>query len=115
MSGTHDSWLSQRKLFISGLHRISTQAEVDLRRAELERAFRKYGGDHGVIATIPMNQTFAFVELDTERQADLALQEMQDQYRMNRARRSRHEALQEERVAAEAAKQGQTKEDTDWD
>jgi hypothetical protein len=62
-----------------------------------------------------MNQTFAFVELDTERQADLALQEMQDQYRMNRARRSRHEALQDERAAAEAATQGKIKESTDWD
>ena len=59
------------------------QSEVDLRHAELERAFRKYSGDHGIIAMIPMNQTFAFVELATEQQADLALQEMQDQYRMN--------------------------------
>lgn len=86
-----------------------------MRRAELERAFRKYGGDHGAVATVPTNQTFAFVELDTERQADLALQEMQDQYRMNRARRSRHEALQDERAAAEAATQGKTNENTDWD
>ena len=105
----------QRKLFISGLHRISTQAEVDLRRAELERAFRKYGGDHGAIATVPMNTTFAFVELESERQADLALQEMQDQYRLNRARRSRHEALQEDRAAAEAAKEGTTTDTSDWD
>jgi len=86
-----------------------------LRRAELERAFRKYGGDHGAIATVPMNTTFAFVELESERQADLALQEMQDQYRLNRARRSRHEALQEERAAAEAAKEGATKDTSDWD
>jgi RNA recognition motif-containing protein len=97
------------------LQRISTEQEVDLRRAELERAFRKYGGDHGAVATVPMHQTFAFVELDSERQADLALQEMQDHYRMNRARRSRHEALQDERAAAEAAIQGKTNESTDWD
>lgn len=105
----------QRKLFVSGLHRITTKAEVDLRRAELERAFRKYGGDHGAIATVPMNTTFAFVELDTERQADLALLEMQDQYRLNRARQSRHEALQEERAEAEAANAGPKHDSTDWD
>lgn len=105
----------QKKLFISGLSRIATEAEVDLRRAELERAFRKYGGDRGVVVTVPTNTTFAFVEMETERQADLALTEMQDQYRMNRARRSRYEALQEERAAAEAAKQGQVKESTEWD
>lgn len=115
MESHYNISLLQRKLFISGLHRISTQPEVDLRRAELERAFRKYGGDHGVIATVPMNTTFAFVELETERQADLAMQEMQDQYRMNRARRSRHEALQEERALAEAAKEGKPKESSEWD
>lgn len=105
----------QKKLFISGLQRISTQAEVDLRRADLERAFRKYGGDHGVLATVPTNTTFAFVELESVRQADLALNEMQDHYRLNRARRSRHEALQEERAAAESAKQGDKKESTEWE
>lgn len=105
----------QKKLFISGLQRISTQAEVDLRRADLERAFRKYGGDHGVLTTLPTNTTFAFVEFESERQADLALHEMQDHYRLNRARRSRHEALQEERAAADSAKQGDKKESTEWD
>jgi RNA recognition motif-containing protein len=102
-------------LFVSGLPRISSDAEVELRRAELERAFRKYGGDRGVIATVPTNTTFAFVELDSERQSDLALEEMQHLYRLNRARRSRHEALQEERAAAEASKQGTAKETTEWD
>ena len=79
---------------------------MDLRRAELERAFRKYGGDRGVICIVPTNVTFAFVEMETDRQADLALAEMSSKYRLNRARRSRHEALQEERAAAEAAKKG---------
>eukprot|EP00544_Gedaniella_sp_CCMP2646_P013628 CAMPEP_0202491620 /NCGR_PEP_ID=MMETSP1361-20130828/8618_1 /ASSEMBLY_ACC=CAM_ASM_000849 /TAXON_ID=210615 /ORGANISM="Staurosira complex sp., Strain CCMP2646" /LENGTH=527 /DNA_ID=CAMNT_0049121701 /DNA_START=132 /DNA_END=1715 /DNA_ORIENTATION=- len=108
--------LHPRKLFISGLSRIATQAEVDERRAELERAFRKYGGNHGAIAIVPKDKAYAFIELDTERQADLALQEMQDKYRLNRARLSRHEALQEERAAAEAAaNDGQKKESSDWD
>ena len=93
-----------RKIFISGLGKISTQPEVDIRRAELERAFRPYGGDRGVECIVPTNATYAFVEMESERMADLALQEMAAQYRMNRARRSRHDALQEERAAAEAEK-----------
>jgi RNA recognition motif-containing protein len=108
--------LPQRKVFISGLSRIATQAEVDERRAELERAFRKYGSNHGAIAIVPEDKAYAFVELVSERQADLALQEMQDKYRLNWARLSRHEALQEERVAAEAAtSDGQKKDNSDWD
>jgi hypothetical protein len=107
--------LHPRKLFISGLSKIYSEAEVDVRRAELERAFRKYGGDRGVEAIVPTNTTYAFVEMESERQADLALTDMAGQYRMNRARRSRHEALQEERAAAEAAKQGKVKTTADWD
>uniref|UniRef100_A0A7S4RBW9 Galectin n=1 Tax=Ditylum brightwellii TaxID=49249 RepID=A0A7S4RBW9_9STRA len=91
-----------KKLFISGLTKIKHEAQVDLRRAELERAFRKYGGALGCKVTVPTNSTFAFVEVETERQADIALQEMAHRYRLNRARRSKHEALQEERAAAEA-------------
>jgi RNA recognition motif-containing protein len=110
----------QRKLFISGLSRIATQAEVDERRAELERAFRKYGSNHGAIAIVPGEKAYAFVELVTERQADLALQEMQGKYRLYHARLSRHGALQEERVAvleapAAAASDGQKKDNSDWD
>ena len=105
----------QRKLFISGLQKISTQAEVDLRRAELERAFRKYGGTHGVTCIVPKDTTFAFVEMESERQADLALSEMSTKYpRINRARRSRHEALQEKRAAEEAAKAGKTEDTGGW-
>ena len=107
-------FFEQRKLFISNLPKISTEAEVDVRRAELERAFRKYGGARGVTCIVPTNTTFAFVEMETERQADLALAEMGSKYRMNRARRSRHEALQEARAAAEAAKQGKTQDTSDW-
>jgi hypothetical protein len=85
-----------RKLFISGFPKIFTDAEVDLRRAELERDFRKYGGALGAVVTIQTNSTFAFVEVENETQADRALVEMNDKYnnRINRARRSRYEALQ---------------------
>lgn len=87
---------------------------MDVRRAELERAFRKYGGDRGVICVVPTNTTFAFVEMESDRQADLALAEMSSKYRLNRARRSRHEALQEERAAAEATKKGVRKDTGGW-
>ena len=89
-----------RKIFIGNLSRISTEAEVEVRRAELERAFQKYGGDHGVQVIAPMNKTFAFVEMESEHMTSLALQELKSTYHMNRARRSRHEALREERAAA---------------
>ena len=77
----------------------------------------KYGGDRGVTVVVPKNATFAFVEMESERQCDLALNEMaaHSQYRINRARRTRHEALQEERAAAEAGRQGTKKETGDWD
>jgi len=95
------SSLHPKKLFISGLSKIQTEPQVELRRAELERAFRKYGGDLGAVVTVPTNTTFAFVEVENERMADVALNEMSNKYRLNRARRSKHEALQEEREAAE--------------
>eukprot|EP00979_Chaetoceros_neogracilis_P008359 scaffold1862_cov268-Chaetoceros_neogracile.AAC.24 len=105
----------EKKLFVSGLPRIYLQPEVDLRRAELERAFRKYGGQEGAIVICPPNSTFAFVEVETERAADLALREMGNKYRLNRARRSRHEALLEQRAATEAEASGIEKETTKWD
>lgn len=116
VAGVHTyNALHPRKLFVSRLAKIFSEAEVDLRRAELERAFRQYGGVHGVSVIVPTNATFAFVETESERAADLALQEMTAQYRVSRARRSRHEALQEERAAAEASARGETKEHTVWD
>ena len=108
------SSLHPKKLFVSGLSKLHSLPEVELRRAELERAFRKYGGSHGVAVVCPMNATYAFVEVETERQADLALQEMASKYRLNRARRTKHEALQEERAAAEAANEGKLQESTEW-
>jgi hypothetical protein len=108
------SSMHPKKLFIKGISKISTEAEVELRRAELERAFRKYGGDRGVTVTAPLNVKFAFVECASEQQANMALEEMADQYDIKRARRTKHEALQEERAAAEATNAGTTKESTDW-
>lgn len=104
-----------RKLFISGLPRITSETEVELRRAELERAFRKYGGDRGVQVIVPTNASYAFVEMESESMTDLALKELGDTYRMNRARRSRHEALREERAARDAMKSGATATTSVWD
>lgn len=94
-----------RKLFVSGLSKIFTQSDIDHRRAELERAFAKYGGSRGVVEVIvPTNSTYAFVEMENELLTEQALQEMATKYKLNRARRSRHEALLEERAAREASK-----------
>jgi len=103
-----------RKLFISNLSKISKDRDVDIRRAELERAFRKYGGARGVTCIIPKHSTFAFVEMESERMADRALLEMGSKFKMNRARWSRHEALQEKRAKAEAEKKGLVKESSAW-
>lgn len=86
-----------RKLFFSLLSWISTQREVKIRRVELERGFRKYGGPRWVACIVPKDKTFAFVEMETERLADLALKEMASRCTLSRAQRSRHEALQEKR------------------
>ena len=107
-----------KKLFVSGLSKCMSDPEVDLRRAELERAFRKYGGPSGIVAvSVQKNSTFAFVEVASEQQADLALLEMANsgRYRINKARRTKHEALLEERSAKEAMEKGTAKESVDWD
>ena len=101
-----------KKLFIRGLAPIQSEIEIDLRRAQLERAFRNYGGDRGVTVTIPTQATFAFVECETEQLAHRALEEMSGEYDIKRARRSRMEALIDERAAA-AGKTG--KDSTEWD
>lgn len=97
-----------RKLFISKLAKIKTDSEVDLRRSELEREFGQYGGGRCSVS-VQKHSTFAFVEFETERAADLALQEMQGQYRIDRARKTRHEILQEER------KRQEKKKESEWD
>jgi hypothetical protein len=109
---TFDS-VHPRKLFIQGLPKIRNGREVELRRAELERAFRRFGGARGVSTTVPPNSSYAFVEFETEQMCSQAVQEMADKYpyKISRARRSKHEALVEQR-AAEAA--GKTNAAGDW-
>ena len=112
--------LHPKKLFISSLDRVSTESEADYRKAELERAFRKYGGPSNSgglpLVIVPLNSTFAFVEVESEKNADLAMTEMVHKYRMNRARRSKHDIMKEEREAAEAnIKSLKVEEDDEWD
>lgn len=106
-----------RKLFLRGLPKLSSSTDIDIRRAELERAFGKYGGSRGVVKVVVYNRkTYATVELETERLADLALQELSSIYQINRARRTKHEALQEERLLKEQAKAGGSRKDiSGWD
>ena len=114
-ANTYDS-VHKKKLFISGLSKLHTDPEVDLRRAELERAFRKYGGRQGLVSvSVQKNSTFAFVEVASEQQADLALMEMKDRYKLNKARRTKHEALMEKRAADDAAASGKVTDTIDWD
>jgi Galactoside-binding lectin len=105
-----------RKLFLSGLDKIRTERDAEIRRANLERQFMRYAGDRGVSTIIPLHSTYAFVEFETERGADLALQELSGTlpYKINRARRSKHEALTEKREAETAAAQGKTQSTGDW-
>jgi RNA recognition motif-containing protein len=81
-----------KKLFVRGLSRILTDSEAELRRAELERVFKKYGGSLGVSVTVSKNTTFAFIECESERLANLALTEMSGQYTISKARRARDES-----------------------
>mmetsp|Transcript_6475 Transcript_6475/g.8191 ORF Transcript_6475/g.8191 Transcript_6475/m.8191 type:complete len:536 (+) Transcript_6475:111-1718(+) len=104
--------LHERRLFIKSLPKIHTESDMERRRAEFERAFRKYGGALGVTVTCPLNCSFAFVEVESYRAAEMALAEMKGKYLVSRARKSRHEALMEERAAAEAT--GGKKEASGW-
>lgn len=108
-----------KKLFVSGLSKLRSEPEVELRRAELERAFRKYGGPSGaVLVSVQKGSTFAFVEVYSEQQADLALVEQRNKYKLNKARRTKHEALMEERAANEAKGSGdgsKKESNVDWD
>ena len=105
-----------RKLFLSGLPKIRTDREAEIRRAELDRQFMKYAGDRGVTTIVPLHSSYAFVEFETERGAELALNELSGvlPYKINRARRSKHEALTEKREAEALAAEGKTKSTGDW-
>jgi hypothetical protein len=102
---TFDS-VHPRKLFIQGLPKIRNDRDVELRRAELERAFHRFGGARGVSAIVAPNSSYAFVEFETEQMCNHAIQEMTDKYpyKISRARRSKHEALSEKRAAETAGK-----------
>ncbi len=96
-----------KKIFVSGLRKIKTEQQVDIRRAELERVFRKYGGARGVSTIVPKHSSYAFVEFETEHQCNVAVREMPGTsfpYKINKARRTKHEALMEERAAKESGK-----------
>mmetsp|Transcript_19767 Transcript_19767/g.41383 ORF Transcript_19767/g.41383 Transcript_19767/m.41383 type:complete len:164 (+) Transcript_19767:27-518(+) len=115
ISNTHTH--AQRKLFLSNLPKLRTDPELDLRRAELERAFRKYGGPSGaVLVSVQKHSSIAFVEVASEQLADLALVQMAGKYRITKARRTKHEALMEERAKKEKeGGGGGGKESVDWD
>jgi len=103
-----------KKLFISGLRKIKTEQQVDVRTAELERVFRKYGGARGVSCVVPKHSSYAFVEFETEHMCNVAMQQMPGSsfpYKVNRARRTKHEALMEERAAKES---GNAQDGGDW-
>lgn len=103
-----------KKIFISGLPKIKTEKQVDIRRAELERVFRKYGGARGVSTIVPKYSSYAFVEFETEHQCSVCIQQMPGSsfpYKINRARRTKHEALMEERAAKES---GKAQDGGDW-
>jgi hypothetical protein len=103
-----------KKIFVSGLRKIKTEQQVDIRRAELERVFRKYGGARGVSCIVPKHSSYAFVEFESEHQCSVCVQEMPGTsfpYKINRARRTKHEALMEERAAKES---GKAQDGGDW-
>lgn len=92
--GAHHA-IHPRKLFVRNLPKIHTITQVEVRRAQLERAFRKYGGMLGVTVTAPNHKSFAFVEVDSAPQAELALGEMRNLYQLCRARQSKFEEMKD--------------------
>ena len=58
-----------RKIIVRDLPRVKTVSDADIRRAQLERAFIKYGGNRGVAVIVPLRKTFCFIEFETERQS----------------------------------------------
>lgn len=59
---TYDS-VHPKKIFIQGLAKITSELEGDERRAELERAFHKYGGNEGAHCMIHKNKPEVHVNL----------------------------------------------------
>jgi len=104
----------KKKLFINGLKKIRNTQQVELRTAEMEREFGKYGGPRGVQTIVPKHVRYAFVEFETEQQCSMALERLKGTYpyQLNRARRTKHEALTEERAEKESG--GKTNNSGDW-
>ncbi len=109
----HSSLLHDKKLYIRKLPKLFTEAQLELRRAELERAFRKYGSALGVTVDCRPKCSYAFVEVESKRAAELAIKEMSGKYLISRAQMSRHEALIEERAAATGGG-SELKESSEW-
>ena len=91
-----------KKLFIRQLTKITTDVQVEVRRAQLERAFAKYGGARGVTVVAPKKKSFAFVKFECATQAAAALCEMAVHFNVARAKYTRPEALEAKRAAAAA-------------
>ena len=83
------------RLFLRGLTPVKSQIAIEQRRAVLERAFAKYGGNLGVKVVVPKNKKFAFVQVRDREIANLALAEMKRHFLLSRAQRSAREAAAE--------------------
>eukprot|EP00804_Cyclotella_cryptica_P007272 CCRYP_017869-RA/>CCRYP_017869-RA protein AED:0.29 eAED:0.29 QI:0/-1/0/1/-1/1/1/0/123 len=79
-----------KKLFISAFSKLRSDPFVSCRIGTcVSEVWWSVGG---VAVIVPKDTTFAFVE------SYLAMREMGDWYRVNKARRTKHEALMEERA-----------------
>jgi len=78
--------LHPRKLFITGLPRVDAQ-NIENVKGRMERAFYKYGGQHGAKVVIQKGWTYAFVLLGNETltKSAMADPELARTYRMQRA------------------------------
>ena len=92
-----------RKLFLRGLAKLNTDSAIEWRKAELERAFRRYGGPRGITVVAPKQKSFAFLEFESAAATTAALREMASQYCLIRARYTRQEALEAQRAAKQTA------------
>ena len=107
------------KLFVHNLNkgRDSSKGYVERERANLERAFAKYGdATTGVIVKMRAGGNYALVQLKDKEQTDKALSEMKERYpNVSRASMTPAEvAEQKKREAEEAAKEAEKKMLSSW-
>lgn len=95
-----------KKLFIRKLPKLKTDSQVELRKAELERAFWKYAGPRGVTVIAPKHKSFAFFEFERAREAFAALQALKGCYSLSRAKYTREEALEARRPSRQTVISG---------